>query len=104
MSETKVSRRVFLRTLAVAGASVGAISAVGCGGGEEALNCNTNVDPASQTTRTNLAYVEASPHGTAKNCNNCNFYTGNATACGTCTLITGTIHPNGYCNSWIAKV
>lgn len=103
---TKMSRRVFLVRGATLGAAVGvSISALGCGG-EEGLSCTdtSGLTPAEQSTRTNLAYVDASPHGAAKNCLNCNFYTAaGANQCGGCTLVKGPINPDGYCNSWAEK-
>ena len=102
----KISRRVFLVRGATLGAAVGAsVVALGCGG-EEGLNCTdtSSLTPPEQATRSNLAYVDASPHGAAKNCLNCNFYEAAAEGqCGGCTLVKGPINPQGYCNSWAEK-
>ena len=63
------------------------------------------LEPAAVQTRNSLAYVDASPHGAAKNCTNCQFYEAAPSAgqCGGCTIVPGPIHPEGYCNSWAAK-
>ncbi len=102
----KMSRRVFLVRGATLGAAVGVtVTALGCGG-DEGLNCNdtSGLTPPEQATRSNLGYVEASPHGAAKNCLNCNFYTAaGENQCGSCTLVKGSINPAGYCNSWAEK-
>ncbi len=104
-TQKKMSRRVFLVRSSAVGVALGAgLAAVGCGG-EEALNCSASASGDQRTAQSNLGYVEASPHGTAKNCTNCNFFTtAGANACGSCTLLAGSqINPNGYCNSWAAR-
>jgi hypothetical protein len=56
------------------------------------------------TLRKQLEYVDRSPHGEEKNCQNCAFFkAGKKDECGRCTLVKGPIHPSGYCNSWAAK-
>ncbi|MEM9070933.1 MAG: high-potential iron-sulfur protein [Myxococcota bacterium] len=104
---TKITRRVFLARGASLGAAVG-VTVVGLSacGGDEGLTCTdtSGLTPPEQATRSNLGYVDHSPHGTAKQCVNCNFYQpAAANACGGCTLVKGPIHPEGYCNSWAAK-
>lgn len=103
-NKPKISRRLFCFT--AAGASGLALVGMGCGGGgEEALSCNdvSGLSAAEQATRTSTEYVDASPHGVSKQCLNCNFKQNlTATACGGCTVVPGPVHPNGYCNLWVA--
>lgn len=102
----KISRRVFLVRGATLGAAVGVtFTALGCGGGDSLTCTDTSaLTPPEQATRSNLGYVDTSPHGTAKNCTNCNFFQpAGENQCGGCTLVKGPIHPSGYCNSWAEK-
>lgn len=104
--DDRVTRRDLLRTglkLAVIGSALPVLSACG----KKALTCDdpSQLSTADKQLRATLQYVDKSPQGEAKNCNNCEFFTsaGDA-ACGTCTLVKGPIHPLGYCTSWAAKV
>lgn len=105
MKKNDVSRRAFIRqgsTVALAVLGV----ATGCGGGDDALVCDdvTGLTPAELAARSSNGYVANSPHGTAKQCINCNFGQNlTASSCGTCTVIKGSIHPLGYCDLWVAK-
>lgn len=106
----KLTRRELIRRGAGLGAATIGLLVLGSGtsgcGGDEGPNCNdtSGLTPQQQSTRSSLGYVAQSPHGTQKNCTNCNFYTaGGAQQCGSCTLIAGPIDPNAYCNSWAAK-
>ena len=104
MSHSK-SRRIFLKTLTAAGGALGAVALTG-GCSKDELTCTdtSSLTATEQATRTNLAYVDTSPHGETKDCANCNFYTAaGENQCGTCTLMKGPINPKGYCNSWAAK-
>ncbi|MGB0678452.1 MAG: high-potential iron-sulfur protein [Polyangiales bacterium] len=109
---SKQGRREFLRhsgcNLALAAAG-SALYWSACGGKKkeesQALRCNdtSGLDPAAVQTRKSLAYIEPSPHHD-KNCANCRFFQSKGDkACGACTLMQGPIHPQGYCNSWVAK-
>jgi hypothetical protein len=125
--ENSISRRSFLRRLSLLGAvSIGAGSVLSaCGGGSENADADggdmdtgetepmaddsfTCTDTSGLTeqelaTRQNLGYVDESPNP-EKLCSNCQFYQPAAEGqCGGCTLIKGPIHPDGYCNSWVAK-
>jgi len=104
-NDEKLSRRsalkISLSVLPLAAGGVALLNACGSSG----VDC-TDVSGLTEpevATRTNLEYVEASPHGTEKDCVNCRFYTGNETACGTCTLVKGPVNPRGYCKSWVIK-
>ena len=103
----KFSRRSLIkRSLTVLGAAAAApiISACGDSGDGESFTCTSTAglsDP-EKAARAALNYVDASPHGTVKNCVNCQYYTPAAT-CGACQLVKGPIHPLGYCDSWTAK-
>lgn len=106
--EKKMGRReVAKRALLVLGAAAVAPSALaGCGGEGEGggLSCTdtSGLTPAEITTRQSQAYTDSSPHSD-KRCDNCRFWqAGQAGQCGGCQVIRGPIHPQGYCNLWVA--
>ena len=123
MDKKNFSRRAFIRRGGSLGAVVVALTVVGCGGEEETgggggggtgggggggggLSCDgvDGLTEAELGMRTSQAYVSSSPHGTEKNCLNCMLGAGlTATSCGTCSVIKGEIHPEGYCNLWVAR-
>jgi len=112
MKNEKISRRSLLRRSAAFGAAgIGlAVFGPGCGGEEGdggsggSANCNDTSDltPTQRSTRSSLQYVEQSPFGAEKNCENCSFYSAASgeQQCGACTLVPGPIAPEAYCNSW----
>jgi hypothetical protein len=103
MSHSRVTRRVFLaHGLAASGIAFLAPTLLACGGEELSCSDLTGLDDTQKTTRQTLQYVEASPHGEAKMCANCRFYTAAQRGCGSCQLVAGPINPKGYCNSWAA--
>jgi High potential iron-sulfur protein len=96
---SKVTRREFGRYALVVLAAAPLASA--CGGGE--LECSPGSLSADQrTARTALQYLDTGSDP-ARHCSACMLYTGTATACGTCTVIAGAIHPQGTCNSFVAR-
>lgn len=101
----KLSRRSALKiSLSVIPfAAGGAVLLQACG--DSSLDCSdiSGLTAEEAATRTNLEYVQQSPHGEEKNCINCRFYTGNESQCGSCTLVKGPINPQGYCKSWVVK-
>ena len=120
--EKAISRRSFLQRMSLLGAvSIGAGSLLSaCGGGSETDTGDTDTGDTDVTadfsctdtsglteqelaTRENLGYVDESPDP-EKLCSNCEFFLpAGENECGGCTLIKGPIHPDGYCNSWVAK-
>ena len=120
--ENTISRRHFLQRISLLGAvSIGAGSMLSaCGGGSENAGADSGeTDAAASTdfsctdtsglteqelaTRENLGYVDESPNP-EKLCSNCQFFQpAGENECGGCTLMKGPIHPDGYCNSWVAK-
>ena len=122
--ENAISRRNFLQRMSLLGAvSIGAGSVLSaCGGGSENADAGDTdggeTDAASAefsctdtsglteqelATRQNLNYVDESPYP-EKLCSNCQFFQpAGENECGGCTLIKGPIHPDGYCDSWVAK-
>ncbi|MFK8003855.1 MAG: hypothetical protein AB8H86_30105 [Polyangiales bacterium] len=101
----KNSRRAFIRQGTTVALAVLGATTIGCGG-EAELTCDdvTGLTPAETAARSSNGYVANSPHGTAKQCINCNFAQNlTASTCGTCTVIKGAIHPLGYCNLWVAS-
>ena len=123
---SEVSRRSFLQRLSALGiVGVGASTVLsacggGDGGGEDAASGNTASSDADfscddlsgltdqeistrETQMEALQYVEASPNPD-QNCANCSFWQapeGDAN-CGGCQLFPGPVHPEGWCNSWVA--
>lgn len=122
---SNVSRRDFLQRLSALGiAGVGAstvLSACGGGGGDDASSGSADAGGSSdlscddlsglsdqqisqrETQVDALQYVEETPNPD-QNCANCSFWQapeGNAD-CGGCQLFPGPVHPNGWCNSWVA--
>ncbi len=103
--DDKISRRsalkISLSVLPIAAGGAALFSACG----DSSLDCTdvSGLSAEETATRTNLEYVEASPHGEEKDCLNCRFYTGNESQCGSCTLVKGPINPRGYCKSWVIK-
>lgn len=123
----KTSRRSFLQQLTVLG-TAGAITPFvisACGGGTEggeagdatggetggetapaSFSCTDTSGLTEQQIqmRENSQYVEPSVLAD-KHCSNCQLYTEPAAGvqCGGCQVIAGPIHPQGYCNLWVAK-
>ena len=105
MSDTKMTRRTYLKTIAAGFAAVSVGGLAACKGGAKDLTCTdtTGLSEMDMTLRKSLAYVDKSPHAD-KDCTNCVQYVpGSADACGSCKLVKGPIHPKGYCISWSAK-
>lgn len=98
------SRRTFLQ---VGGAAGLALVGIGCSKKEAAPTCTdtTGMSEPDVATRTNFAYVDATPDPT-KPCSTCQQYTPapSASACGGCKLVKGPISPSGTCKLWVAKV
>lgn len=124
MSDSNVSRRSFLQRLSVLGiAGVGASSVLSaCGGsGDEGASSSSDSsgsadfscddlsalsDDERQQRETQvqaLQYVEESPNP-EENCANCSFWQTpeGDDNCGGCQLFPGPVHPDGWCNSWVA--
>ncbi len=71
------------------------------------LHCDDLSGLSEEDSKLRLAlnYQDVSPHGDNKNCASCSFYRpGKKNECGQCTLVKGPIHPQGYCDSWAAKL
>ena len=69
----------------------------------EDLICTDRSDltPAQKAQRGAQHYVDASPMGKSKNCDNCAVFQPAADhACGSCLILPGPIHPAGYCDAW----
>ncbi|PEN09299.1 hypothetical protein CRI93_00790 [Longimonas halophila] len=120
----KVSRRSFLQRISALGiAGVGASTVLSaCGGGSDDASSTGDDSSGSadfscddlsglsdqqisqrETQTQALQYVEESPNPD-QNCANCSFWQapeGNAN-CGGCQLFPGPVHPDGWCNSWVA--
>lgn len=116
------SRRNFLQKLAALG-TVGVVTPTllsACGGGgengteagaegnvaEADFSCTdtSGLTEAQVQQRENTNYVDDSPHDDMR-CNNCQLYTEpeEGAQCGGCQVVPGPIHPEGYCDLWVAQ-
>lgn len=117
------SRREFLQRLTLLG-TAGVVTPMvlsACGGnGEQGGDTTAGGEAASASDfsctdtsglseqeiqmRNNAEYVDDSPNAD-KRCDNCQLYTEPAgdAQCGGCQVIKGPIHPEGYCNLWVAQ-
>ena len=86
--------------LAVVGAG-GLVSA--CGDSRKCTDVSS-LSAEERVAREALVYLDTSPHGAAKNCENCSLFNASQVenTCGGCQIIAGPIHPKGYCNGWQA--
>lgn len=113
------SRREFLQKLTALG-TAGVItpvvlSACGGGDGEETANAGggnsgfsctdtTGLTDAEIQQRESVNYVDDSPNEDQL-CSNCQLYTEPepGAQCGGCQVVPGPIHPDGYCDLWVAR-
>lgn len=98
------SRRWFLASLAFAPVAV-AIAGRGQARAQETAAPAAGSAPVCELddpTRQSFNYVDLSPHGSAKDCRNCEFWVPEEAgqACGGCTLMSGPFSPVGYCDVW----
>lgn len=117
--QQKTSRRDFLQRLASLG-TAGVITPVvlsACGGGGEAgeggeagtaeadFSCTDTSGLTEQQIqqRENANYVDETPQE-GKYCDNCQLYVQPEAGeqCGGCQVLAGPIHPQGYCDLWVA--
>lgn len=133
MSQKEVTRRAFLMRASTLGLAAIGSSAIlsACGGGDKGGGSATTAETpaaAPETTeaaeamaegcgdlsgltdaeiqmRETLVYVDESSVAD-KTCSNCQLYEDApaGSACGGCQIIKGPIAPEGYCNSWVAKM
>jgi len=97
----RLGRREMMRRSLVVLAAAPAVAAIGCGGG--ALTCEPGSLSQEQTAmRQALHYVDTAADP-ARHCSACALYTGNEAACGTCSVVGGAIHPQGTCDSFVAR-
>lgn len=98
----RLGRRAMIGRSLVALAATPALGAIGCGGGG-GLECEPgSLTPQEQSMRSALHYVDLGDDP-ARHCIRCALYTGNERACGTCTVVAGAIHPQGTCDSFVAR-
>lgn len=115
-----VSRRSFLQRLGALGvAGVGAGTVLSACGGDDAAPAEDTADAdfscddlsglSDQEIQTReqqvqaLQYVEETPNPDEL-CSNCAFWqeAEAGSQCGGCDLFPGPVHPDGWCNSWVA--
>ncbi|MDQ3033185.1 MAG: hypothetical protein M3Y87_12270 [Myxococcota bacterium] len=95
----RIGRRAWIGRSLVVLAAVPALGA--CGGG--GLTCESESLAADQAAmRRTLHYVDRSTNP-SRACTACALYTGTEASCGTCTVIGGAIHPQGTCDSFVAR-
>lgn len=111
--QNHVSRRRFLHSLGLAGvAGASGSLLVACGGGSDSSQQAVCTDLSALSAQEkeqrkkmvkSLQYVKESPQE-GEYCSNCSQYVKSefGDSCGGCTLFPGPVHPDGYCNSWVA--
>ena len=96
---TRMGRRAWVGRSLVVLAAVPVLGA--CGGG--GLTCEPGTLSAAESTmRTTLHYTDHTG-ARLRQCSGCALYTGTETACGTCSVIAGAVHPQGSCDSFVAR-
>lgn len=112
------TRREFLQSLTVLG-TAGVVTPIvlsACGGnsgdqpgatptaGDFTCTDTSGLTEQEIQMRNNAEYVDDSPHPD-QDCANCQLYEEPAEGeqCGGCQVIKGPIHPEGYCNLWVAQ-
>ncbi|HEY5146806.1 MAG TPA: high-potential iron-sulfur protein [Polyangiaceae bacterium] len=105
---SQLTRRAVLVGGAAGGLSVGlatVASSMGCDKTPKAFSCSdtTTLSSTDARVRTSLAYVDSSVE-VGKSCSSCQqFVPGPPDACGSCKVLKGSVHPAGYCRSYLAK-
>lgn len=95
----RIGRRAWIgRSLAVV-AAVPALAA--CGGG--GLTCESESLAADQQAMRRTLHYSDQSASPARACHACALYTGDQSSCGTCSIIAGAIHPQGTCDSFVAR-
>ena len=100
-SNPEVSRR---RLLVIAGSAIALLGASACKSGPSSCTDVTGLTPEEVKTRQTVAY---SDHSSDKNktCEQCQQYVAptEKDKCGSCKVLKGPVHPEGYCNLFVAK-
>lgn len=111
------SRREFLQKIAALG-TAGVVTPTlltACGGGDGTgttadggaeFSCTdtSGLTEAQVQQRENANYVDETPNPEQR-CNNCQLYTEpeEGAQCGGCQVLAGPVHPQGYCDLWVAQ-
>ena len=100
-SNLELSRR---RLLVIAGSAIALLGASSCKSGPSSCNDTTGLKPDEIQTRQTVAYVDRAADSN-KTCEKCQQYVAAAAKdqCGSCKVIKGPVHPEGYCNLFVAK-
>lgn len=94
--------------IAGAGFALGGASLVpvpGCSGSDPCAAADS-LSTSQASLRTSFHYAPRSPHGEAKQCSQCQFFTirvGDAQGCGDCEILQGPVNGRGHCESWTAR-
>ena len=115
LTETPVTRvrsprrREFLGQLVLLMLGLAVPAASGCSRGGPVCSDPDLLSTPERELRAAQGYAETSPHGEAKRCSGCQFFTAASSAapaqaaCGSCQILGGPVNPAGHCNSWAAK-
>lgn len=104
--KTMLRREMLQGSVKVGLAVFGAGLVAACSKTPAVLRCDDTLGlkPDEVDTRKTLQYADTSPDP-AKQCNLCQQFVAPpaANTCGTCKILKGSVHPNGYCKSFVAK-
>lgn len=95
----RIGRRAWIGRSLVVLAAAPALSA--CGGG--GLTCESGPLAADQEAMRRTLHYTDTATSPSRACSACALYVGTDSACGTCTVIGGAIHPQGTCDSFVAR-
>lgn len=71
-----------------------------CTGGGSVCADPEVLSTSERQLRASLHYTERSPHGDAKRCAGCQFFSAGSGDCGQCQILNGPVNPGGHCDSW----
>lgn len=101
MGDLPISRRRLLQFAATLPALTLLLNPQQASGVELICTDKSHLNAEQQEQRTAQHYVDVSPLGTKKNCDNCVvFQPAASSTCGSCLILAGPIHPLGYCDAW----
>jgi hypothetical protein len=103
MAKTLSRRRLLIRAVQLPALGL-MLTAAGTWAAPGDFSCDNekNLSAADRKQRTSQHYVDTSPHGAAKNCDNCSLFqpADDEGHCGACLILPGPIHRLGYCDAW----
>jgi hypothetical protein len=81
------------------------VGLTGCGESDPCVDADA-LTTGQASLRASFHYAARSPHGEAKQCAGCQFFSaqaGDANGCGTCQILQGPVNGRGHCDSWSAR-